>query len=304
MCLALLVVQGATAGRPLLFTGASFGRNLTAVAPGCSQSCCYNPTWWLDGVGPPEVTCLDGSNDPGFSVDDLLHACDVGQFSDNPNCIVSDCVGHECVGIETCTPPSATCNYEEYPGDRLDPAMLPCTSIDFNGESQLVYSADNFKAGNNEIVWACADKDAPEGGAAGVSACGPTGAEYTEGSTFTKGSGFSVGGGLTATLFGIVELGVTGEYTQTTGRETTAGVTLAVDPGQHGCVTKGTLVHHTLGDLYVDAPDMADGCKRWKIGNWAGDMVVSDVNNPDMATAAQWGVEVKPCGYPLMNGAT
>jgi len=65
-------------------------------------------------------------------------------------------------------------------------------------------------------------------------------------------------------------------------------------------------VHHGWGTMTIESTNgilFNDACKKWTVDNWATDVIIDDVNNPDYTTAQQWGGEVKPCGYPLINGA-
>ncbi|KAA6424766.1 MAG: hypothetical protein FRX49_05433 [Trebouxia sp. A1-2] len=96
------------------------------------------------------------------------------------------------------------------------------------------------------------------------------------------------------------EAKLTAGYSQTYSKGTNAGVTVSVEDGQHGTVTAGTLVHHALGwwDVQLVAP--YDGCTEYRVDNVAADLIAP---SSDPNYVSDFGVEVKPCGYPLLSGA-
>lgn len=66
-------------------------------------------------------------------------------------------------------------------------------------------------------------------------------------------------------------------------------------------------MHHAWGTLNVESINgilFNYKCKKWKVENFAADLIITNDNDPDYATAQSWGGEVKPCGYPLLSGAT
>jgi hypothetical protein len=300
----LLRHSSGAAARPLIDSAVSIGRNLTNIAPGCTQDCCYDPDWWLNTRPAPIVTCLDGDS-TGFDAEGLAQACNDGVFPGEDNCITTG------TGATICGNQSgAKCNFVEATGSNVDASMMPCTTQEWNGQTFTVYDGVNIKGGNNEITWQCADS--PQGGPAGTSACNqPNSQTYNNGASYAKTSGWNVGGSFEtkAKLFDVITSGftVTGGYSRSTTSTTTSSVTVTAKPGEHACVTKGTLVHHGWGTMFIESTHgslLKDDCKKWKVDNWGTDAIITDENNPDYATAQAWGGEVKPCGYPLLSGAT
>lgn len=275
---------------------------------GCNAagvSCCYSPTWWQAEIGTPSVTCADGSFTRGTpDAADALNECQ------GPP--VTTCVQNFC---NTLLPP--TCVWVEESGDHVSSYYAngpgKCENNNWKGQTINVYSKDNFKSANDEIVWGDVTPPGNEPGE-GENCNGNIQSSYSITGTYSHTTGWNIGGQfglkLPSGLLGKVvtslapEIKVTGGYTDTTSQGTNAGITVTVPTGQHGTATKGTLIHHSYGHWVINSGTVPgggklNGCKKIQINNVGIDMP-ADPSNPQQPGG--WGVESKPCGYPLLNG--
>ncbi|DBA80482.1 TPA: hypothetical protein ACH3X2_007409 [Trebouxia sp. C0005] len=245
---------------------------------------------WLEQQVAPSVTCTTGTANT-VTAEALLQACQDGSIgASNTACGYLQGCTDTAVNVKSCT-------YYENIGDYSN--SMPCSTNNFNGQTITVYDESNLKPNNDEVVWA--DASVPSNEPTGVQACNvPQGASYTLTATYSKSSSWNIGIQLGAKIMSDYEAKLTAGYSQTYSKGTNAGVTVSVEDGQHGTVTAGTLVHHALGwwDVQLVAP--YDGCTEYRVDNVAADLIAP---SSDPNYVSDFGVEVKPCGYPLLSGA-
>ncbi|DBA74890.1 TPA: hypothetical protein ACH3X2_009222 [Trebouxia sp. C0005] len=276
----------------------STGRHLTQspagpASAGCADagvSCCYSPTWWIEQQVSPSAKCTDGTFDSSITPEILLQACEDGTIGEFYTCYGESCGNYPYAGV--------ICTYYENLGDYTGP--FPCTSNDFDGETITVYDSDWLIGGNDEVVWEDASVASNE--PSGVSACdNAPAASYTFTATYSKSSSWNIGIQLGAKIQGLYSAALTIGFSQTFTSGANGAVTVDVATNQHGTITRGTLVHHTIGwwNVEVDISGGYEGCTTYRIDNVASDLIMP-TSNPYFPT--DYSSEVKPCGYPLLNG--
>ncbi|KAL3158493.1 hypothetical protein ABBQ38_010725 [Trebouxia sp. C0009 RCD-2024] len=273
---------------------ASVGRHLTQSggpqAAGCAAaglSCCYNPNWWLDQQPSAGASCTSGTYDSSVTPEFLIQACIDGSIGQYTYCSQNFC--------QTIELASVSCDYYENLGDYT--GSQPCSSNNFNGQDIQVYDPSELKGNNDEVLWA--DATVSNGQPTGVQTCNSPGASYTLTATYSKSSSWNIGIQLGAKFLTAYEAKLTAGYSETYTSGQNAGVTVSTQQGQHATVTAGTLVHHTIGWWDVKLNNPYKGCSHYRVDNVAADLIMptSDPNFP-----TDLGVDVKPCGYPLLNG--
>ncbi|DBA72037.1 TPA: hypothetical protein ACH3X2_010773 [Trebouxia sp. C0005] len=250
-------------------------------------ACCYSPTWWLDQQLAPSVSCTDGTLTSDNTVDVLLQACEDGY------------IGIPCYQ-DICPPDDSyevTCEYFESTGDYT--GQPPCTTQEYQGSSITVYDPAQWQfAGNDEVVWG--DVSPPTGSGIGEKTCyGPGGTIGMTGS-YSKTSSWNVGIQLGSKIFQNIETKLTAGFSQSYTEGTSATVSVDVPTNFHGTLTKGTLVHHSIGWWQVSVYDGPyEGCNTFRVDNVASDLIMPQ---SDYRFPIGFGTEVRPCGYPLLNG--
>lgn len=264
--------------------------------------CCYSPNWWQYQMGryyPPTVKCIDGKFSGNEHDASTLLDIDRGvmRFKGKPFFPVV--------------------RLEEYTGDFVN-HYFPnfCLNNSYQGELRTVYDIVNINpihgVTTDERIWVDVDDVVNASEPARLSLCEPDCKDTSSngaarGGTYSFTSGWNVGGKLGATIpMKVFTLAVEGNggYSKSTTTSQTVALSTSPKCGYHAAITGDALIHHSMAQYTITYPDDGydgfDGCR----------MIVIDFVAQDFARSKNFngyknsgGIDVKPCGYPLLDGS-